>query len=366
MNKLQSIYSSISVFLLLPLVICARPYTLEAIRENLIGLKAEYPVWSPDGKQIAFVASQDGNYDLWVMNSDGTNLEKLFDISDRDLLRSAKPKWSPGGKLIALVSPRDGNDDIWVISTNGSGAINLTGSNKWPDKDPCWSPDGKYIAYIAITDASTEIWTVEPNGSLPMKQVSVSDYNIFDLSWSPNSDQIAFGAYNLDDETFAGLWLLEMSSSTFLALTYDRYDFSPQWSPDGSTLLMTNRDTTETPFYTEVWKLNKEGVNLLNLTEGTRGTGAQAEWSPDGERIAFVSSWADEVDIWVMDANGLNSENLTSDISGEAYFPSWSPDGSEIAFSSNEAESFDIWVMQPNGTNKVNLTNKLLLQLLLG
>ena len=66
------------------------------------------PSWSPDGRHIAFQSSRDGNYEIYVMDSDGSNPRRLTDHSDWDV----RPSWSPDGRHIAYVSDRDGKPKI--------------------------------------------------------------------------------------------------------------------------------------------------------------------------------------------------------------------------------------------------------------
>ena len=81
-------------------------------------------------------------------------------------------------------------------------------------------------------------------------------------------------------------------------------------------------------------------------------------WSPDGQRIAFVSNREGKGDeVYVMDADGKNPHNLTNNPSYDG-FSSWSPDGRRIAFTSNRGdEGYEIYVMDADGKNPRNLTN---------
>ena len=67
--------------------------------------------WRPDGKKIAFVSNRSGNYDIWMINVDGSRLENLTDNPAQD----TSPAWLPGGKELAFVSTRDGGSDIYTI-----------------------------------------------------------------------------------------------------------------------------------------------------------------------------------------------------------------------------------------------------------
>ncbi len=96
------------------------------------------PAWSPDGKQIAFVSIRDGNDEIYVMNSDGSNLSRLTDNSAKDFA----PAWSPDSQFIAFLSDRDGNREIYVMNADGSNQKNITNSSD-EECSPQWQPQPK-------------------------------------------------------------------------------------------------------------------------------------------------------------------------------------------------------------------------------
>jgi TolB protein len=69
-----------------------------------------WPAWSPDGKQVAFTTNRDGNYEIYVMNADGSDPRNLTRHRGQDNF----PAWSPDGKRVAFVSNRAGGHDVYV------------------------------------------------------------------------------------------------------------------------------------------------------------------------------------------------------------------------------------------------------------
>ena len=97
-------------------------------------MHAEGPAWSRDGSRLAFDSNRGGNYDIYVMNADGSGLFQVTHSSADDIF----PTWSPDGSRLAFLSSRDGNWEVYVINLDGSGATNLT-NDPAEDFSPAWS-----------------------------------------------------------------------------------------------------------------------------------------------------------------------------------------------------------------------------------
>jgi TolB protein len=115
--------------------------------------------WSPDGEQIAFISDRDGDREIYIMNSDGTNVRQLTFNEVLDQF----PDWSPSGNQIVFESDRFGDIEIFVIDTDGSNLRQLT-SNNGISQSPIWSPDGR-IVFNSDRTGNFEIWTMDGDGS---------------------------------------------------------------------------------------------------------------------------------------------------------------------------------------------------------
>jgi Tol biopolymer transport system component len=127
-------------------------------------------------------------------------------------------------------------------------------------------------------------------------------------------------------------------------------DWYPAWSPDGTRIaFLSSRDGP-----VEIYVMDADGSNQVNLTNNPAWD-AEPAWSPDGTRIAFASNRDGEPDIYVMNADGSNPVRLTNN--PPRYSPAWSPDGTRIAFTSLLDGDYEIYVMNADGSNPVNLSN---------
>ena len=148
-----------------------------------------------------------------------------------------------------------------------------------------------------------------------------------------------------------------------------KYDGEPAWSPDGKRITFVSyRDLKELPEHRvmrgDIYVMNADGSNPINLTQSPERPHGVSSWSPDGKQIAFTSGelFNDDIltnsDIWVMDTDGANPRNRTNHEAHDQT-PDWSPDGLRIAFTSDRDRNWEIYLMNADGTNPINLTNHL-------
>jgi len=226
----------------------------------------QQPTWSPDGTQIAFAS----DFEIYVMNTDGSALSRLTNNPGRDYY----PAWSPDGSQIAFSSQSNlAAGEIYVMNADGTGQHNLTNTpQSWLDTEPAWSPDGSKIAFASDRDGNEEIYVMNADGT-GQTRLTVS--------------------YGLDDR--------------------------PAWSPDGSKIAFaSDRDGNE-----EIYVMNADGTGQTRLTNNGTDDVAPA-WSPGGSKIAFVSDYAGNRDIYVMNADGTGETRLTND-EADDLDPAWSP-----------------------------------------
>jgi TolB protein len=125
----------------------------------------DYPEWSPNGKQIAYQAFWENNWEIFAMNADGSSEPvQLTQAKNQENEWSIQPAWSPDGKQIAFASNRNGNWDLYLMSNKGGSPKPLTRDEVY-DGLPDWSPDGQLIAFSSNRDGILQIYLMAKNGS---------------------------------------------------------------------------------------------------------------------------------------------------------------------------------------------------------
>ena len=143
-----------------------------------------FPEWSPDGKLIAFVTDVNGSFELFIMNSDGTEQRYITTLTkNREAVEALALSWAPDGSKIAFTSDREGTFDIYVVLLSDGEIVNLSKENSSDEAFPNWSPDGKRIAFVLHKDGNTSICIMDSDGS-GKAVVSPSVVNVGSLDWS--------------------------------------------------------------------------------------------------------------------------------------------------------------------------------------
>ncbi len=149
--------------------------------------------WSPDDHQIAFGTKADGDWQISVLNADGTNPHPLAVRAN-----GSAPTWSSDGQWLSITSERDGNADIYVLTADGRDQRNLT-NDPSVDSNSSWSPDGSQLAFWSDRTGTPNIFVMKRDGSQPVNLTNNPDLFAEYPSWSPDGKQIVFHAAMLEN-----------------------------------------------------------------------------------------------------------------------------------------------------------------------
>ena len=273
-------------------------------------------------EQIAFVLSNRGSgeiiQEIWTIHSDGTNRRVLTNSPD---LLKGWPTWSPDGTEIAFAT----HEEIGTLHLMNADGGNLTVLKKdyTSTTRPAWSPDGEKIAYgdplfIRIFDIRTE---KEVAVRVPIYRLSGS--RIHDVAWSPDGHRLAFAAKVIDlagNSQARDIYVMNVDGTGLQQLTQHRAeDDAPTWSPDGQKIAFVSyRNVVDGGIFI----MNADGSSIAALTNSGED---YPSWSPDGTQLACTHFGAN-VYIAVINVNGGDLKLIT-----EGFYPSWQPSDGLVA-----------------------------------
>ncbi len=310
--------------------------------------------WTPDGKSLV-VADR---------IAPGTQPLSLLAISVEDGQKRvlvtpagpylASPKVSPDGKTIAFVQGKGFLAfDVYVVPFSGGEPSRLTNDNHTV-RGMAWTADGKALVFSSDRGGVLAIWKVPVSGGAP-EPAAAGGENANALSVSRHGDRLAYVSSRQD----FNIWRAPGPSSdgshtaptSVVASTM--FDGQPDYSPDGKRIAFSSDRSGPM----EIWAVESDGSNPVQLTSlGASDTGTP-RWSPDGKWIAFDSRVDGHGNIYVVPAEGGASRRLTSE-NAENNVPSWSGDGKWIYFSSDRTGVWQIWKIPAQGGTPVQVTQE--------
>ena len=361
------------------------------------------PVWSPDGRYIAFCRILKGQTGIYIIPTLGGAerrvREALWDEQEfmQVLPDANRLSWSPDGKLLAFSDrpARDERPSISLLSLDSLVARKLPSPPRSRGaSNPSFSPDGRTLAFTRVLQGFQAIYTVPVSGGEEQRLTS-DDNDHWGLTWTADGRDIVFANTGwpvnsgwLWKMRFGGgeperlpygqegiepsirgnklvylrqtanlnIWSRKLGSllsagtpDKFISST--RMESGPQFSPDGSKIVF---ESTRSGFY-EVWMCRSDGRGLVQLTHFNSVSGTP-RWSPDGQQVVFDSAVGGNVDIYVVDSRGGQPRRLTNEPSHELV-PSWSRDGRWIYFGSNRTGRGEVWKMPAAGGPAAQVTH---------
>ena len=277
----------------------------DGTRSELAGVcGVEMPTMSPDGKEVVFMCSRSaGKYDLWAQAVDGTRftgpVRRLMDQPGT----ASHPMYSPDGKWIAYYRILGQERDIWVVPAQGGGPIQFT-EGPTNDIHPAWSPDGTQLAYVANFGDSSEIRVAgirDGRRTSPFRVVPTPGVRPYAPHWSPDGTLLAF--QGVQGGT-TDIWVVPVDGgSPPRRLTTGAEAWRVRWDVGGKWLLVSGQWGKDTP---EIRRVPLQGGPARKLAVSVSESGEVPsigfDVSPDGKILALVGQ-ANEGDVWVLEAD---------------------------------------------------------------
>jgi serine/threonine protein kinase/tricorn protease-like protein len=361
------------------------------------------PVWSPDGREIAFARRTDEGGAVYIVPAFSGQPWKLVDLEG--LALAPYPTWpltwSPDGEWLAFAERIDEDEPSRIVRVSLDSlekeALTSPPKDTLGDFYPSFSPDGRYLAFMrsgAISWGNMDLWVQTLDGSDP-RQITFADYpESAAPAWTPDSEEIVYtsdpwsgtlyrvsrgggkpqplpgvglsaGFLSLRGERavyrrayaeIADIWKVpgratpQASRVAQRLIGSSRMDFNAAVSPDGTRIAFeSNRSGVM-----NVWLADSDGSNPVQLTRLETGAGTPS-WSPDGRQLAFDGNDEGDWNIYTIDSEGGVPRQLTHDRADDTT-PSWSRDGRWIYFHSARSGSSQVWKSPPGGGEAVQVT----------
>jgi Tol biopolymer transport system component len=270
-------------------------------------------------QQLAFMSDRDGTRDIFIVNEDGTGLTKLRGGPGDE----SQPRWAPDGSRLAFVTTQAGGPDLWVLDYVHGGPEQAISTLPLSQGDPEWSPDGQTIAFASAEP--TEEWNLKAARADGSEVWNLTADPADDLwaTWAPDGRRLAFTSWR---DGNAEIYLVDADGTNLTRLTTDpAEDEYPDWSPSGDWIVFNSRRTGGY----QVFKVRPDGSELVQLT--IQGA-LRPRWSPDGTKIAILRGGAYGTGVAVMNPDGSDLTPLTDGSEHDDRRHTWSPDGRWIAF----------------------------------
>jgi Tol biopolymer transport system component/DNA-binding winged helix-turn-helix (wHTH) protein len=322
------------------------------------------PAWSPDGASIAFLRLQtSARSDLIVIPALGGR-ERIVaaiesGVTPTDVTQSFGLAWTRDGRgLVVGKQSTAGGSGLWVISEDDGRQHRLTEAPaSMIDTDPAFSPDGRTLAFVrhGAQGRAIHVLRLSAGWTAAGAPTSVTTYPaIRGLAWSPDGTDLVFS-----QSGFFGS--LRLARARNVASAAPRVELLPFGHGQKPTISKTGRlvyaaGSRDTNINELVLSAPSVGPVVLSALSSTLQEHAPVV-SPDGRKIAFVSTRTGWEEIWIANRDGSNPRQMTKCEGPSCTTPRWSPDGRTIVFSSQQSGLQHLYLIHPDNAQITRLTD---------
>lgn len=197
------------------------------------------PVFSPDGRQIAFVSTREGHRRIYLMNSDGSDVRTVFDNFEGISTDGNPLCWENDSEHIYFASREKGRRAIFKGNVNTRSASKLEMQGHDNVYSPAVSPDGRYLAFVSSVKGLTDIMVLEISTG-KIKNITNNVFANNSPSWSPDGTRMAFTE---ERDDFQRIAVIETATGAKRYAAQGRFEcMNPVFGQDGSLYYVSDMD----------------------------------------------------------------------------------------------------------------------------
>ncbi len=320
--------------------------------------------WLGDNHRLVYPLDQGGRYQLFVRDIDGSPQQQIT-FGNEDI---GGPAVSPTGDRIAYISTiNEANLYSTDLRTNAETA--LTSRSKM-HLLPAVSPDGKQMAYAIVNDPAKVFagdLNVETLGSVDTPPAVLTVPNGCCARWSPDGSELIFlrkseATYNMwkfrvSDRKETQITTAGIATNALRLIPFEFMGFSSSPSPDGSVLAFISKQSGRD----KLWSVSTDGTGERMLTDGSGEMSklSSPQWSPDGQRIAFIESvgetTADQYTNNRINVYGGGHVSVAARFHDWTKMLGWNTAGDHIWVAVKAGDMWDVYLVPANGSGTQRL-----------
>lgn len=240
------------------------------------------PRWSADGTRIVYARATDDRSSVYleVSDADGSDPEPVTDAQHVD----RSPVFSPDGTRIAFSRMEDVYQDLYVIDVDGTNLQRITNTDAFDEKPTSWSPDGSTILFDSVRSKAghpvVAVFAISPDGS-DERQVTPDVYEATGGDFSPDGQRIVFTSE--DDDGRGQLHTAETDGSDIRQLSHEDTGVeNGAWSPDGTQIVaeLTSMAGNPPSFSSQLGIVDARDGTLVRAIPRDRGNDESPNWQP--------------------------------------------------------------------------------------
>jgi len=320
---------------------------------------------APDGSMVCYtVAATEGNATrtaLWCTQTGGERVAVAASALRAQQVLSgewnvSRPRWSPDSRQLAFIATRGEQSGLWVMSPRERQPRFVTPVRStnvhlpYAGESFVWSPDSRRLAFINASEPANDAGAL---GAPDDERARRDDPRII--------NRIQYKSRTgFSDTLRSHVWLTDVDEPAPRQLTSGQhYDHALAWNPRGDEIafLSNHEPDPDAVNNSDIFAVSLDG-RVRRLTE-TRGCEYEPAWSPDGKRIAYtattrdvttIDSVAEDTHVWVIDATGGKGRELTARQDRRARSPRWSPDSRSVLFLAGDRGETHLFSVDADGS----------------